>query len=130
MTRKELDECRLLKAEVDRMRERIERVRARLETSALELGIPGGSGPGDRVGSGVAMLVDMLAEWRALADGYAASTALVACEIEALDEPARREVLRLRYLDGLKWAEIAGRLGYSTIRCYQIHREAINILCR
>jgi RNA polymerase sigma factor (sigma-70 family) len=73
-----------------------------------------------------------------LLDGPAARTAsrtpspesqAAAAEVYAIlaTLPARMQrVLRMRYLDGLAWLEIAAALGVSEQRAWQIHREALN----
>lgn len=45
--------------------------------------------------------------------------------IEQLPKVREREVLRLRYLQGLSWEMIAAQVGYSVIRVYQIHGNAL-----
>ncbi len=45
--------------------------------------------------------------------------------VEGLEDSAEREVLRLRYLNGLSWERVAKRMGYSKDRVFQIHRQAI-----
>lgn len=46
-------------------------------------------------------------------------------DIRALDNEDEQEVLRLRYIKGLKWEEVAVEMGYSRRRITQIHEEAL-----
>lgn len=45
--------------------------------------------------------------------------------IERMSIEEEKEILRLRYLRGLKWEDIADHLGYSLRRVYQIHGMAL-----
>ena len=43
--------------------------------------------------------------------------------------PRRHEdVMRLRYIDGREWKDVAKELHYSEPHCYKLHREAVTIL--
>ena len=42
--------------------------------------------------------------------------------------PGEREVVRLRYLEGLTWDEIEQRAGYTRAYCYKLHASAIRAL--
>ncbi len=45
--------------------------------------------------------------------------------------PRRHEdVMRLRYIDGREWKDVAKELNYSEPHCYTLHREAVAILKR
>ena len=45
--------------------------------------------------------------------------------------PRRHEdVMRLRYIDGREWKEVAEELHYSEPHCYTLHREAVGIFER
>lgn len=47
-------------------------------------------------------------------------------DIERLDNPIHRELLQLYYVEGLKWEEVAERMGYSLCSVYRIHKFALN----
>lgn len=38
------------------------------------------------------------------------------------------KILRLRYMDGLKWEDIADKAGYTKHHCYKIHKAALSRL--
>ena len=46
-------------------------------------------------------------------------------DIRALDNEDEQEVLRLRYIKGLKWEEVAVEMGYTYRRTLQIHGKAL-----
>ena len=45
--------------------------------------------------------------------------------IESLRDPVLQEVLQMRYLDGLSFHQIAGKLGYSDRHLVRLHRAAL-----
>ncbi len=45
--------------------------------------------------------------------------------METLPE-VERQVLRLYYIDGHQWNDVADKLGYSTRQCMNLRRKAIN----
>ena len=52
----------------------------------------------------------------------------VQASIEEMDDDKEKELLTLRYLKGLKWEEIAVKMGYSWKHMHRIHARAINNL--
>lgn len=46
-------------------------------------------------------------------------------DIRALDNEDEQEVLRLRYIKGLKWEEVAVEMGYSWKQTHRIHSSAL-----
>ena len=49
-------------------------------------------------------------------------------DIQLLDNEDEQEVLRLRYIKGLKWEEVAVETGYTYRRTLQIHGKALQNL--
>lgn len=47
--------------------------------------------------------------------------------IETLD-PVERDLIRLRYIDGLPWHRVAAAINYSEQQTYRIHGEALQKL--
>ena len=50
--------------------------------------------------------------------------------ITALENPAHVELLTLRYVDGLKWEEIACAMGYTFRHTTRLHGEALSAFSR
>ena len=48
--------------------------------------------------------------------------------VQRVESPLHRELLRLRYIDGLEWEAVAGRVGYVTRQCLRHHRAALEML--
>lgn len=42
-------------------------------------------------------------------------------------DPVLRELLQLRYIDALKWDQLADKMRYSVSRCYDLHRKALEV---
>lgn len=112
-----------------RLRERIRTATARATatTPCLSLSM-GRSGPGDKIGAAVELLV---AEQAALCDQLAAThTRLeeITKAISGLEDPMQREVLELRYVDGLPRWKIANRMYISERWVASLHRKALENL--
>lgn len=45
--------------------------------------------------------------------------------IESLQEPIERTVLRMRYINGMKWEEICVSIDYEWAQMHRIHNEAL-----
>lgn len=125
MTMQDLRTCRAMVLRLVDRRERIARLRSAMETVTQQISVmPSHAGERDRIAAQVAKL-DALE--RAYADELiAAETALRAIDrdICALP-PAQERVIRLRYVDGLSWREVARRCGYSVDHCFAIHRAVL-----
>ena len=48
--------------------------------------------------------------------------------IEAMEDEQEKDLLTYRYIDGLKWEEVAVQLGYSWQHTHKIHSRALNNL--
>lgn len=45
--------------------------------------------------------------------------------IEAMEDEAEKDLLTYRYLRGLKWEEVAVRMGYSWRKIHYLHSDAL-----
>lgn len=43
-------------------------------------------------------------------------------------EPTERDLIRYRYIDGLRWEAVALRIAYSTPQTFRIHKQALRKL--
>ena len=112
-----------------RLRERIRTATARATatTPCLSLSM-GRSGPGDKIGAAVELLV---AEQAALCDQLAATHTIleeITKAISGLEDPMQREVLELRYVDGWPRWKIANRMYISERWVASLHRKALENL--
>ena len=126
MTAKEfLRRARSVDRRVDEAQERVERIRAKLESGRMSslTGMPRGGG----------------ADWTETADRLielervvnARTRELVRWKLAAIDairaveEPRLAEVLELYYLDGLRWEDVAKRMGLDQRWVYRLHGRAL-----
>ena len=115
--------------EETRLRERIRTATARATATTPCLSLTmGRSGPGDKIGAAVELLV---AEQATLCDQLAATHTIleeITKAIERLEDPMQREVLELRYVDGLPRWKIANRMYISERWVASLHRKALENL--
>lgn len=120
-----LERCRSLKREAEIAEERLEEMQptvgARLDPT------PRGtttSKPTERVAvdrvSLAELMAEIMAEYRELSDEIAN-----ACKDL---QPTLREIIIMRYIDGLGWEAIARRLSYSEAYIYELHRRALQLI--
>lgn len=94
-------------------------------TQALRPDPVSGGGGQDRMAGVVARIADMEAELSdALADLDAQLRQTVAA-IEAVPDETQRAVLTLRYIEGMDWNGIQGRLNYEKTQIFVIHGRAL-----
>lgn len=112
-----------------RLRERIRTATARATATTPCLSLTmGRSGTGDKIGTAVELLV---AEQAALCDQLAATHTIleeITKAISGLEDPMQREVLELRYVDGLPRWKIANRMYISERWVASLHRKALENL--
>ncbi len=109
--------------ELDRTRERVAELSARCrKVTADWSGLPGGQGEGpERLW---AKLADESARAGELERTVRARRRRVARAIGRVSDPAGREVLQLRYLQGLSWTVIRARMARSERTVFRLHSRA------
>ncbi len=109
--------------ELDRSRERVAELSARCRrVTASWSGVPGGQGEGPE--RRWAKLADEKARAGELERTVRARRRRVARAIGQVADPAGREVLQLRYLQGLSWPVIRTRMGCSERTVFRLHSRA------
>ena len=115
--------------EETRLRERIRTATARATATTPCLSLTmGRSGSGDKISAAVELLV---AEQATLCDQLATTHTIleeITKAIERLEDPMQREVLELRYVDGLPRWKIANRMYISERWVASLHRKALENL--
>ena len=126
MTAKDfLRKARTIDRRVDELTERVERIRARLESGRMSqiTGMPRGGS----------------ADWTATADSLIMLERRVNARIremvwlkqaaqdaiDAVEEDRLREVLELYYIDGFTWVQVAQRMGLDQRYVYRLHGKAL-----
>lgn len=126
----DLKYCASLKREIEDMTERMEQLRGLLERCTPSYG-------SEKVQ--ISLRSEKNAEWveefnelEAETDmrimAYTRHVKYVEQAIDELASPEERNILRLRYVDGLIWDEVAKRAFCSEKRCRYIHNGAIEKL--
>ena len=126
MTSKEfLRRARSVDRRIDEALERVERLRARLESGRMSsiTGMPRGGG------ADWTETADKLIELEQAVNARVREMCAVKRQaMEAIDrvEEARlREVLELYYIDGFTWEQVAERMGYEVRQIYRFHGMAL-----
>ena len=87
--------------------------------------MPGGGGSVDKVGAIVTNIVDLQSELAVQAKTMKAEQEIVQAVIDAVDEPDLRQLLILRYINGLTWEKIAVDMNYSWRHTLRLHGAAL-----
>jgi len=118
--------------EMERIRERIERLDAlrKRVTPTYSQAPGGGGGNSSRIEDITAQIMELEEMWRVKTQEYLQQYKKVeeaVCLVENQDTKAA-ETLRLRYLDGTNWEDIAAIEHYEQRHVYRLHRQGIKIL--
>lgn len=111
----------------DYLRERIACIRADIERTTAVLRNGGGGTPSDKMSAAVAKLVDLQQKYVAEVAEIENSLQRAESALCALPEQ-QALIMRLRYVEGLSWANVARRAGLTCRYCLKIHEKAISNL--
>ena len=113
-----------LRSRIESLHERIQRITSVLEVCAVQYrNMPGSSACSDRLSSGVAKLVDLKQQLVDEQIGFEVEIQLAEIEISKLSELEQR-LVRLKYIHGLSYAQIAERENYSESYCKEVISRA------
>ena len=123
MTIDDLKNVRRQKLRIAALEERIERLRSRAEYNQRQLGECGCSDPTrDRLAEYAAELDELESELTEEMIALEKQLAIVDAELAKLPEN-QEKVLRLRYVEGMKWEKVAELCKYSLSHCRNINSE-------
>lgn len=130
MTKEQLNTYKDIKkelADLQRRREELEAAMYGPRTQALD-GMPR-SGPGENYVQEERMdsKDEVLAMYKAKEAELQAALVTIERAIEKL-EPRERQLVRLHYIDGLTWEQVAVEMCYSWRQVHRIHSSALNKL--
>lgn len=117
---------RKIKRQLRRLEEELTELRLnKIYPSVVQDGMPHGSGEGDL--SGYAAKVDEL-ERKIIKARYKMirKQKEIQDQIERLSDENEKDVLVYRYVRGMKWEDIAVKMGYSWRRIHYIHSSALD----
>lgn len=110
----------VLEREIDELR--LDRM---IPGSPAQDGMPHGSGGGDLSGY-VARLDELDRKLRAQMYKKIQLRAEITEKIDAMSDETESLLLRLRYICGLKWEEVAVKMDYSWKQIHRLHSKALN----
>ena len=113
---------------IDQKWEEYERLRSWAERSTPTLTVlpSSGAGPSDHVGLSVEKLWEISAQINADIDRYTDEREKIHAAIEALEDERQRNVMRLYYLNGLTWEQVAEKVNYSYMQVCRLHGYALD----
>ncbi|MEL7609506.1 MAG: hypothetical protein AAGU74_08355 [Bacillota bacterium] len=125
MTLQDLQACRNVRGQIESLDERIARLRSQAERLSRPLSFAPGGGSADDQLAVYAARLDELERQRA-DQVIALEEQLQVCEDWIGTLPAQQaKVMRLRYVDGLRWRQVARKSGYTVGHCRNIHCAVI-----
>lgn len=113
MTMKELSQLHWLNVEIDRDKQRLAELEARAASPGGPnmSGMPGGGGAGSHVEIAALEIVELKASIEAKIIRCATERARLIGYIDAVPDSRMREIMYLRFVDGLPWARVGASMG-------------------
>lgn len=114
------------KSRVDSLEERITRLRSSMEIGTKQLSLtPGKNEVRDKLSDDMAKLDGL--QRQLLNELSMLESERIIAEDEIKHLPAREQmVMRMRYIEGLPWRQVARRCHYSEQHCFRIHKAAVS----
>lgn len=120
------EEIKNVTKRIDRKRERLTRLRSRLTGTAIEMSdMPKGGGRQDSMQIGVGAVLELQESIASDVNTLAEMQAVLSEVIASAKKEEHREVLELRYVDGLAWKRIARKMHYTEDGIYKLHGRAL-----
>lgn len=118
-------ECRQLKDQTTSLRENIDGLKAQRLN-----GMPTGSaGRSDRLESAFDKLSELEAQWNKRFDEMTDALIRIDHAIGMVEDSKMRTLLRMHYIDGRTWEQVAEAMCYSGQHVYEIHNKALDAIC-
>jgi DNA-directed RNA polymerase specialized sigma subunit len=131
ITKERLKEYVWLKKEIETQKERLEHIRSQLtsfQSPNLD-GMPRSSFDFDRMAEAMAKIDELERLIMKKPDEHQTECNEILEAISEMPDSLERQLLRLRYIDGLDWFDIYERLNYEHAQTHRIHARALkNIL--
>lgn len=120
---------RSLDRQIDRLeKEKNEWIERATKMSAPSDGMPHGSGVSDTVGFAVSKATDLAAEIDREIDKLADLRREIEAAIRTVDDRVLYELLEYRYLDCMRWEEVAEAMSRDIRWIFRLHRKALSKL--
>lgn len=129
MTKERLRAYAEIKKEREQLRQQLEEVEAALYYPKIQrlTDMPTSPQGGNQQEDLAIYHIELQERYRAKMEELAAEQLAIEQAIESL-EPTARMLMRYRYIDGLKWEEVAVRMNYSWTQTHDIHGKALKQL--
>ena len=129
MTKEQLRNYQNIKREREQLRQQLEDIEAALYYPKIQrlTDMPAAPHEGNHQEDLAIYHIELQERYKAKLEELAAEQLAIEQAIEAL-EPTARMLMRYRYLDGLKWEEVAVKMNYSWTQTHAIHGEALKQL--
>lgn len=117
-----------LKKECEQLRNEVVSLRASMEGLGAQRlsGMPTGSPVrSDRLESVIDRLSVVEERWLRCCEDMAVALDEIDQEIMLVKDSKCRQLLRFRFVDGMKWEDVAKRMGYSVDNVYKLYQKAI-----
>ena len=120
--------ARTINRQLGELDERIERLRAKVEAGRMSsiTGMPRG-GDSDWTKT-VDRLIELERYYNARERELVDRKMAIHAVIDQVDDARMRELLELRYIDGMTWEAVAERMGYSTRQVTRLHGYALRMV--
>lgn len=120
---------RSLNRQIDRLeKEKNEWIERATKMSVPSDGMPHGSGVSDTVGFAVSKAADLAAEIDREIDKLADLRREIEAAIRTVDDRVLYELLEYRYLDCMRWEEVAEAMSRDIRWIFRLHRKALSKL--
>lgn len=121
---------RYLKSEVERLEEELAEWRSKAEKMTRELsGMPSGSGGGDKVPACVEKIWELERKLSAKLSDMVEQRQAIERAIESLPNK-QKQLMRYRYIDGMKWENVAVEMNMEYRWVLRIHGRALQEICK
>lgn len=124
-----LQQYRVAEQEEERLSGEIERWRSRAEKMTTGYGLsPSGGGDGRSLEHTVERIDELIRQLVGQLDELVALRQEIGAVIDAVQDTRLRELLRLRYIDGMSLAQIADKMNYCYKQTIRLHLRALAML--
>lgn len=129
MTKERLRHYQAIKREQKQLRHQLDEIEAALYYPKVQnlTGMPSHHAEGNPQEDLAIHHIELQERYRAKLDELAAEQLAIEKAIESLDSTAR-QLLRYRYIEGLKWVEVCVKMSYSWTQIHHLHGEALKQL--
>lgn len=127
ITRKDLNNCAALRSLAESDRWELDRLMDLATGCTVQYGKEAvqTSRSNDRLGDLSARMADIQRQYEDNIGKYLDHVEQVKTAINGLSDPGCRQIMSLRYVEGLLWEDVAEHVGYSLQACYIKHNEAL-----